>query len=314
MKSSLQKASDSVALFLFLQIVMPRWGWRWLLALSSTGNILVLILYVLVPESPRYLCIKGRLKEAQDILEKAAQFNQTKLPAGTLCYDLIPERDETSTEEDAHLLSTSIKKINETKQTRSSLSALFSRKLIRTTLLLWFLYFGNTFSYYGIVLLTSELSSWQSKCRPGRLLLSDSGKSDDLYLNVFVTNLAGNRILIFYSFGTEFVHHYQLHLYFSNGDWVGNYSAEVPGIVLSGIIVDRIGRKASMIVMFSLGFLLLLPLVTQETGLPTITLLFGARMFISATFTVACIYCPEVSFPGFLDHRASFFFFFLLYV
>lgn len=197
MKNSLQKTSDSVAVFLFLQIVMPRWGWRWLLALSSTANILVLILYVLVPESPRYLCIKGRLKEAQDILKKAAQFNQTELPAGSLCYDLILDRDETSPEEDVHFLPNSSKKIIKTKQSRSLLSALFSRKLIRTTLLLWFLYFGNTFSYYGIILLTSELSSWQSKCRPDRLLLSDSGKSDDLYLNVFVTNLAGKIEFLF---------------------------------------------------------------------------------------------------------------------
>lgn len=169
---------------------MPRWGWRWLLALSSVGYCFVLILYKLAPESPRFLCTKGRLKEAQNILEKAAQFNNTKLPAGNLCSDKLGDIDEKSSSEEV-MLSSSSKKINESKRCCQSLSAIFSRRFIRTTLLLWLLYFGNTFSYYGIVLLTSELSSGQSKCGVIKQVLSDSMENNSLYINVFVTSLAG---------------------------------------------------------------------------------------------------------------------------
>lgn len=58
--------------------------------------------------------------------------------------------------------------------------------------------------------------------------------------------------------------------------------------------MDRLGRKFSMLVMFLLGFILLLPLVIHQNEIFTTLLLFGARMFISATFIVACIYAPEV--------------------
>jgi hypothetical protein len=70
---------------------------------------------------------------------------------------------------------------------------LFSSKLIRTTLLLWELLFGNVFSYYGIILLTSELSSGQSRC--GSNLLK-SENPDSLYINVFISNLAGIACLL----------------------------------------------------------------------------------------------------------------------
>lgn len=44
-------------------IVMPRLGWRWLLALSSLPSIAMLLLYSLVPESPTYLCMKELSRE-----------------------------------------------------------------------------------------------------------------------------------------------------------------------------------------------------------------------------------------------------------
>lgn len=120
------------------------------------------------------------------------------------------------------------------------------------------MYFGNTFSYYGIVLLTSELSSEQRKCI-SRAVLAENVQDSSLYIDVFITNLA-----------------------------------EFPGLVLSAIIVDKLGRKFSMAIMLLLGFVLLLPLVSQKGEILTTASLFGARMFISATFTVACIYAPEV--------------------
>ncbi|KAL3533176.1 hypothetical protein ACH5RR_006697 [Cinchona calisaya] len=249
-------------------IVMPRWGWRWLLILSSVPYFVVLLFYKLAPESPRYLCAKGRLREANNVLEKAAEINQMRLPSGILVSDQVHNGDDNfSPVEETYPLSSPRKDIYKPKrQSPSSFVLLFSHKFIRTTLLLWFLYFGNTFSYYGIILLTSELSSGKNKC--GLITLHSEGSQDaSLYMDVFITSLA-----------------------------------ELPGLVLSAIIVDRVGRKVSMVIMFALGFTLLLPLIAQQNGELTTTFLFGARMFISAAFTVACIYAPEV-YPT--DIRAS---------
>lgn len=240
-------------------IVMPRLGWRWLLVFSSLPSFVLLLFNGVIPESPRYLCMKRRTTEAHDILHKGAILNRRELPPGMLVSYRITELDEElASSEDTQLLSSTREK-SENSETRSlSMFVIFSPKLIRTTLLLWVLYFGNTFTYYGIVLLTSELSGGKSNCSL-TTLHSKSTEDASLYLDVFVTSLA-----------------------------------ELPGLVLSAFIVDRVGRKLSMLVMFILGFILLLPLVAHQQEWLTTVLLFGARMFISATFIVACIYAPEV--------------------
>ncbi|KAL6952759.1 hypothetical protein U1Q18_050105 [Sarracenia purpurea var. burkii] len=51
------------------------------------------------------------------------------------------------------------KKTEDSETSSSSTLALFSPKLVRTTFLLWSVFFGSTFSYYGIVLPTSQRSS-----------------------------------------------------------------------------------------------------------------------------------------------------------
>ncbi|XP_073154863.1 organic cation/carnitine transporter 7-like [Henckelia pumila] len=236
-------------------IVSPSLGWRWLVALSSVLAFIVLLFYGFVPESPRFLFMKGRIVEARSILESAALLNGISLGTGMLISDQRHDHDTAS--ENTHLLSPKREK-NYCNSSSSSLSVLFSMKLIRTNLLLWFLYFGNTFSYYGIILLTSELSSGESKCAD-ITLHSVKDQNSSLYIDVFLTSLA-----------------------------------ELPGLILSAFVVDRLGRKLSMALMFVLGAILLLPLLSRQNEILATTLLFGARTFISATFTVACIYAPEV--------------------
>lgn len=240
-------------------IVLPRLNWRWLLALSSLPSIAQLFFYWIVPESPRYLSMKGRITEAHNILEKIAQLNQSKLPPGMLVSDSTIGLDEESAPSKyTPLLSSTSKLVSDCKSGFSSFVMLFSSKLTRTTLLLWLLFFGNAFSYYGIILLTSELSSEEGRCG-STVLQSENLQNDSLYINVFITSLA-----------------------------------ELPGILLSAVIVDRFGRKLSMAFMFVLACIFLLPLVTRQRATLTTALLFGARMCSIGTFTVAAIYAPEV--------------------
>ncbi|CAL5333389.1 unnamed protein product [Camellia sinensis] len=240
-------------------IIMPRLNWRWLLALSSVPSFMALLFYFPTLESPRYLCMKGRTTDAHKILEKIARLNQKSLPSGTLVSDQSIELDEEfAPSEDTHLLCSKENKTKVLIAGFSSVLTLLSSQLIRTTLSLWLLFFGNAFSYYGIILLTSEMSSEQSKCQ-SISLHSENFQDASLYVDVFITSLA-----------------------------------ELPGLVLSAIIVDRIGRKLSMAIMFMLGCIFLLPLAFHQKEVLTTGLLFGARMCLMGTITVANIYAPEI--------------------
>ncbi|KAL1531250.1 organic cation/carnitine transporter 7-like [Salvia divinorum] len=236
-------------------IVIPRLGWRWLLAVSSAPCFAAFVLYFFTIETPRYLYMHGKIGDAHDVLKKMATVNKTELPSGELVSEKMSNLNEDFTPSEGTLLLHNRKQ--ETKSGHSSIFTLFSPSLVKTTLLLWVVYFGNSFSYYGVVLMTSELSSEESKCHTSSHpdLLTDSS----LYINVFITSLA-----------------------------------ELPGLVLSAILVDKIGRKMSMLVMYLCGFICLLPLIFRQQQVVAISILFGARMFIIGNYTVAGIYCPEL--------------------
>ncbi|GMI89114.1 nicotinate transporter [Hibiscus trionum] len=242
-------------------IVMPRLGWRWVLAFSSVPSFALLILFGVAPESPRYLCMKGKTSDALRILEKVASVNQAKLPPGVLVSGKSRDKDEESApapSETTPLLPSLSENSKQSISGFSSFFMLFSSKLLKTTLLLWVLFFGDSFSYYGIILLTSKLSSNQSGCFQS-LHSTRNLQGADLYANAFITSMA-----------------------------------ELPGLFLSAILVDRVGRKQSMAYMFGLAFIFLLPLLTHQPSVLTTCLLFGARMNAMGTFTVASIYSPEL--------------------
>ncbi|CAM8951218.1 unnamed protein product [Rhodiola kirilowii] len=245
-------------------LIMPTLGWRWLLALSALPSSLLLIFYRIAPESPRYLCTQGRISEARAILEKVARMNNTELPSGNLVSDHPAEQhDHTSPSEGTHLISPkhsgSVSLSNDDCMTEgiSSILTLLSPKLMKTTILLWVVFFANAFSYYGLVLLTTELSTGRDHCLPTTL---QSEKLRDIrYKDVFITSFA-----------------------------------EFPGLLISAFTIDKFGRKLSMSAMFFLCCIFLLPLIFTQPQALTTGLLFGARICITATFTVVYIYAPEV--------------------
>ncbi|THU63021.1 hypothetical protein C4D60_Mb01t11320 [Musa balbisiana] len=222
---------QSILLFRVRRAIMPRFGWRWLLASSSLPSFLLLLFYAVTPESPRYLCMRGRITDAMQILEQMARANHKALPSGILISESQLELDEKSDHsEAAHLvgngrIKSSDEDMNMKASSVSTLRRLLSPKLIRSTLLLWMVFFGNAFSYYGIVLLTSELSNGKRACT-----VKSSGPShlndDSHYKDVFVTSFA-----------------------------------EVPGLIISAAIVDRIGRKLSMSSMLFISCVFLIPLI-----------------------------------------------------
>ncbi|KAJ0025745.1 hypothetical protein Pint_07071 [Pistacia integerrima] len=176
-------------------IVMPRLNWRWPLALSSLPSFAALLLHGLVPQSPRYLCMAGQTADAHRALEKVAPKNGKKLPSGMLLPDNIARLDnEFSVPEHNPLLSSSANKTTQFKSGFSPIYSLFSSRLIRTTFLPWVLFFEETFLYYGVILLTSELCVEQSAC--GSALSLQNARNAGLYIEVFITSLAGNACVI----------------------------------------------------------------------------------------------------------------------
>ncbi|KAK9757056.1 hypothetical protein RND81_01G137300 [Saponaria officinalis] len=246
-------------------IVMPLLGWRWLLAFSAVPSAFLLIFYYKAPESPRYLCMKGKPDEALRILEWIAKMNQTKLPAGTFVSDHQATEVTNFPSEDAHLLSPTKDDIelrdnvDSNVQKGASIFTLLSPKLRKSTLLLWIVFIGNAFSYYGLVLLTTELSNRDNECTPGHAQLEPGKTADVSYRDVFIASFA-----------------------------------EFPGLIISAALVDKVGRKGTMSSMFFICCLILLPLAfIRSQGLVT-PLLFGARICITATFTIVYIYAPEI--------------------
>ncbi|KAH0934158.1 hypothetical protein HID58_011275, partial [Brassica napus] len=160
-------------------LIMPSLGWRWLLALSSIPSSLLLMFYKWTPESPRYLILQGRKAEALSILEKIARTNGTQLPKGVLGSEMETEMEETKSHptESTHLLKPGeleeapppVSKMILKPDSKGPLLVLLSPELIKRTLLLWVVFFGNAFAYYGVVLLTTELKISQNKF-PGLLI------------------------------------------------------------------------------------------------------------------------------------------------
>ncbi|XP_061361370.1 organic cation/carnitine transporter 7 isoform X2 [Gastrolobium bilobum] len=212
-------------------IVMPKLGWRWLLALSSVPTSFLLLFYKVTPESPRYLCLKGRTTDAINVLEKIARVNGRKLPSGVLVSDHQIELHEIDNPSEDMVLLSPRKNEVETPQGKvsnsraiSSVLVLLSPKLARSTLLLW------------------------------------TEKSQDIrYKGVFIASFA-----------------------------------ELPGLLLSAALVDKIGRKLSMSTMFFMCCIFLLPLIFYLPEGLTTSLLFGARICITTTFTIVYIYAPEI--------------------
>uniref|UniRef100_A0A3Q1F5V5 Synaptic vesicle 2-related protein-like n=1 Tax=Acanthochromis polyacanthus TaxID=80966 RepID=A0A3Q1F5V5_9TELE len=174
--------------------VMPTLGWRWLLGLSTIPMAIFVSFCFWLPESPRFDVLTGRGEKALETLRRVAKENGKTMPQGRL--------------------------IAYQQNDRGRIKDLFAGEHWRTTLPLWFIRFAYAFSYYGIVLLTTELFQAGDSC----VNLECKYLTSADYKDLLWTTLA-----------------------------------EFPLLVIL-LAVDHIGRKRSMALCFFLFSLCILPL------------------------------------------------------
>ncbi|AAY81370.1 MFS transporter [Sulfolobus acidocaldarius] len=101
-------------------------GWQWLYIISGLGILSIIPLRFLIPESPRWLEVKGKFEEAEKIVSK---FEERALKE----YGSLPPLSE----------------IKVVKAEKIPISTIFSKEYRKRTTMLWIFEFFQTAAYYG---------------------------------------------------------------------------------------------------------------------------------------------------------------------
>ena len=150
---------------------------------------------------------------------------------------------------------------------RGRLADLLSKDLRRTTILLWIIWATASFSYYGVVLMSAELFEYNGEvcsALDGDLSLTCSAQCRPLNTSDY------NQLL-----------------------WTT--LAEFPGILVSLLLIEKIGRKKTMALEFLLFTITICFLFNCSSSKAVVTaILFMARALGSGLFQTAYVYTPEV--------------------
>ncbi|XP_035675458.1 organic cation transporter protein-like [Branchiostoma floridae] len=153
-------------------------NWRHLQLLISLFNIIALPYWWVIPESSRWLVSRGRISEAEEILQKAARFNNKAVPspmlvsgdgAGKYQPDLhqVPDVGPISIcgkEHGLHVNGSS----GDSAGKKNLLDLFRTPRLRKVTLIMMFVWWVNSLVYYGLSLNTDILAG-------------------DKYVNIFIS-------------------------------------------------------------------------------------------------------------------------------
>lgn len=126
-----------IAAALIAYLAIPQFGWRAAFLIGAVPAFFAAILRFAIPESPRFLERQGRHVEADNIVSGMER------EAGIIVSEedeVVPEASSSPAPKATGLF--------------KSISSLWSRRHLRATAVLWVLWFGINFGYYGFVLWT----------------------------------------------------------------------------------------------------------------------------------------------------------------
>lgn len=124
-----------IAAALVAYLLIPVYGWRMAFWVGAVPALFAAYLRSAVPESPRYLEAVGKIEEADALVS-------------------LMEKQAGITGKTGHNFTEAQKRVA---KARVSFLELWSKKYIRSTIVLWVIWFGINFGYYGFVLWTPSL-------------------------------------------------------------------------------------------------------------------------------------------------------------
>ncbi|MEM3262379.1 MAG: MFS transporter, partial [Conexivisphaerales archaeon] len=107
-------------------IKAPLMGWQWLFIIGGLGILTIIPFRFLIPESPRWLEVKGRIEEAEKIMQK---------------METIAQKEKGQLPEPVQL--------EVVKSQRIPFRTLFEKEYRKRTVMLWIFEFFQTGVYYG---------------------------------------------------------------------------------------------------------------------------------------------------------------------
>ncbi|XP_026231689.1 solute carrier family 22 member 4-like isoform X4 [Anabas testudineus] len=113
-------------------------NWRHLSLMMAVPGLACIPLWWQIPESPRWLISRGRLREAELLLSSAALENKVEPPHGFFLSDNCEKA--------------------ESKKSLGFLDLLRTSNIRHTSFILWFVWFSLSLSYYGLAFNMSSLS------------------------------------------------------------------------------------------------------------------------------------------------------------
>ncbi|XP_060580502.1 organic cation transporter protein-like isoform X2 [Ruditapes philippinarum] len=128
----------SIGLIILTGIAYGCRDWFYIQLYTSLPGIILITYWWLIPESPRWLLSKGRVKEAEDVIRSVAKWNKTEMPAGNVFEKLSVKNEVTNV----------------------SFIHLFSRvTMCKISLLVFFNWFAVSVAYFGLALNSYNLGS-----------------------------------------------------------------------------------------------------------------------------------------------------------
>lgn len=204
-------------------LLIPIYGWRVAFFVGALPAFFAAVLRRKVPESPRYLELSGKTDEAE-----------------TLVSAMEAEAGVSTSESEKTAIERPVK-------ARGSFAKLWSKPHLRSTIVLWVIWFGINFGYYGFVLWTPTL-------------------------------LMGQGFTMVRSFGFTVV----------------MCLAQLPGYFSAAWLIEKIGRKPTLIIYFA--GTALASWLFGHAGTESAVLASGCLLYFFALGAWGCVYSysPEV--------------------